>query len=352
MSDAVLCDPAARDSPWSKSLDEVAAGARRAVGDLSAAKSFARQIARTAPMPGQGKTLRLWEILATIAAVDLTVARVVEPHLDALSILSQSGMAGASMPPVANSTWGVFAAEGGGTRVEATELDGAWTLRGEKPWCSLAEHLDNALITAHTSPTERRLFLIDLSTPAVIPQSGGWVARGLSDVTSVSIFLEDAAATPVGGPGWYTSRPGFAWGGIGVAAIWWGAAVALSRAVHAAGRTREPDQIGMMLLGEIDVDLSASAAMLRSAADTVDAGVNLSRREQSVLAKRVRSFVSATAERTIERFGHALGPAPLVRDEEQARRVADLQIYVRQDHAERDRAGLGGYLLTEERAPW
>jgi hypothetical protein len=47
----------------------------------------------------------------------------------------------------------------------------------------------------------------------------------------------------------------------------------------------------------------------------------------------------------LERVGHALGPAPLARDERHARRVADLQLYLRQHHAERDEAALGRAVL-------
>jgi hypothetical protein len=39
--------------------------------------------------------------------------------------------------------------------------------------------------------------------------------------------------------------------------------------------------------------------------------------------------------------GHALGPGPLAHDETHAARVADLTLYVRQHHAERDLAALG-----------
>jgi hypothetical protein len=46
-------------------------------------------------------------------------------------------------------------------------------------------------------------------------------------------------------------------------------------------------------------------------------------------------------EETIVRTGRALGPGPLVLDAEHARRVADLAIYIRQSHAERDLAALG-----------
>lgn len=43
----------------------------------------------------------------------------------------------------------------------------------------------------------------------------------------------------------------------------------------------------------------------------------------------------------LARVGRALGPAPLALEAEHARRVADLQLYVRQHHAERDQASLG-----------
>jgi hypothetical protein len=39
--------------------------------------------------------------------------------------------------------------------------------------------------------------------------------------------------------------------------------------------------------------------------------------------------------------GRALGPAPLATDREHAQRVADLTVYLRQHHAERDLARLG-----------
>ena len=43
-----------------------------------------------APGAGAGRTAHLWAALATLGAVDLTVARVVEPHLDALAILAET----------------------------------------------------------------------------------------------------------------------------------------------------------------------------------------------------------------------------------------------------------------------
>jgi hypothetical protein len=47
-----------------------------------------------------------------------------------------------------------------------------------------------------------------------------------------------------------------------------------------------------------------------------------------------------------------LGPGPLAFDEPHARRVADLTLYVRQHHADRDLAGLGSGLVESAEAPW
>jgi hypothetical protein len=71
-----------------------------------------------------------------------------------------------------------------------------------------------------------------------------------------------------------------------------------------------------------------------------------------LLAARTRTIVARAAEEVIARTGHALGPAPLVLDADHARRVADLQLYVRQHHAERDDAALGAAILDRGGEPW
>lgn len=328
------------------SADEV--GMARLVSEVprgvTAALDYARRIGAVAPPPGAGRTLQLWELLASVASEDLTVARVLEPHLDALAIRSQAGL-----PADATSTYGVFAAEGPGMRVTATPDGDGWRLEGVKPWCSLAGSLDRALITAHTGQS-RQLFEIDLRDRGVDVAAGRWVAHGLAEVRSEEITLDSVPATVVGAEGWYLERPGFAWGGMGVAAIWFGASVALGRSLYATslGGSARDSEIAQLLLGEVDVLLHSCRAVLAAAAAEVDGGSE----HPVILAQRVRSIVSAAAERVLSLVGHGLGPAPLALDEEHARRVSDLQLYLRQDHAERDLARLGSKLIAQEVAPW
>jgi hypothetical protein len=58
-------------------------------------------------------------------------------------------------------------------------------------------------------------------------------------------------------------------------------------------------------------------------------------------AMQVRAVVETAVESALTRTGRALGPVPVVRDAGHAQRVADLEVYVRQSHAERDLATLG-----------
>ena len=88
------------------------------------------------------------------------------------------------------------------------------------------------------------------------------------------------------------------------------------------------------------------ASLSETTAAQVDAGAATGTAGE-LLALRVRSFVAYIADEAVARCGRALGPAPLAFDEEHARRVADLQLYVRQHHAERDLATLGRLLIDE-----
>ncbi|HET8767356.1 MAG TPA: acyl-CoA dehydrogenase [Pedococcus sp.] len=329
-------------------VDELLAQAGGAAGDVEASLDLARRLGVALPGPGEGRTTELWSVLATLGALDLTTARVVEPHLDALAILRQAGVAEGTVPD--GSTWGVFAAEGPGVRLSASrDEDGTWRLGGVKPWCSLADRLSHAVVTAHTGAGSRRAFAVELRGPGVSGEGGTWASRGLRDVSSLATRYDDVPAVPVGEDDWYLTRPGFAWGGIGVAACWYGGAVGLARTMLTAAGARPPDQVAFMHLGAVDGALHAARASLHEAAGMVDAGA-ASGAQGAVLALRVRGVVAEAVERVLAHAAHALGPGPLTGDEEHARRVADLQVYVRQHHAERDQAALGKALVDGEGA--
>ncbi|GAA1111196.1 acyl-CoA dehydrogenase family protein [Arthrobacter flavus] len=332
----------------SNTQDTLYGSAVAAAGSVSRALTLASELGDRTPLPGGGSTLTLWETLATIAAADLSVARTVEPHLDAVAILRQADL------PVAPGTWGVFAAEAPGHRLEAhhsLNSDGSWQLTGRKPWCSLAAKLDYAIVTAHVPDGERRAFSVDLRQPAVQVIRGTWVSRGLAAVDSGPTDYDAASARPVGADNWYLQRDGFAWGGLGVAACWYGGAVGIARRLLRSVEERTPDQLALMYLGEVDRHLYAAREALAAAATDIDAG-RASGAVGALLAARVRGVVADAAEAILRIVGHGLGPAPLALEEDHARRVADLQVYLRQHHAERDAAALGRHLQGTGVSPW
>ncbi|MGP5726210.1 hypothetical protein ACTXOR_10545 [Arthrobacter rhombi] len=314
------------------------AAAGRSHGEPGSMLETLRTMPDMPPVPGHGGTAALWELLASVAALDLTAARTLEPHLDAAAILDQAGW-----PWEPGATWGVFAAEGPGLRLEAARADddGCWLLHGDKPWCSLAGSLDRAVITAAV-PGGRRSFALDLRQTGVVPGPAAWASHGLANVPSGPIRLDDAAATPVGGTDWYLHRDGFAWGGLAVAACWFGGAVGLFRTLHDATGRRAPDQLALAWLGEADRLLSSGAALLAAAADAVD-----TRRVGWRDAHRVRGQIASLCDRIVAICGQALGPGPLAFDAAHARRVSDLAVYIRQHHAARDDAALGRLVLGE-----
>lgn len=299
------------------------------------------------PLPGSGRTAPLWERLASVAAVSLTAARAVEPHLDAVAILAEARDAGHALavPADGGATWGVYAAEGPGVRLTATATGDGDTVRldGTKPWCSLAGTVSHALVTAWDTDTTRRLYAVELGgSNGVTVHPSTWHARGLTAVPSGPVTFDGSLAQPVGPPGWYLERPGFAWGGMGVAAIWFGGAVGVARRLLRPGR--QPDQVALMHVGAVDGALWSARTVLADAADRVDAG-SAAGADGAALALRTRHVVSRAAETVLTRVGHATGPAPLALEDDHAGRVADLQLYLRQEHAERDEAALGSLVL-------
>lgn len=292
------------------------------------------------PLPGDGDTLTLWDALSRLAAFDLTAARALEPHVDALSILDQAGLRPSDVGATTGSTWGVFAAEGPAGRLSAHREGDGWVVDGTKPWCSLAGEVSHALVTAWVSPTARQLFAVSMAGTKVLEVP--WVARGLAEIVSAPVRFDQRSAVPVGDEGWYLRRPGFWWGAIGVAACWYGGAAAVADRLRPRPG-RAPDQIAELHLGAADATLYAAACTLREAASMVDDPGMRSRDE--ITARRVRAVVRAACDDIIVRVARATGPAPLTFEEEHARRVADLSVYICQEHAERDLAALGAVLV-------
>ncbi len=304
------------------------------------------------PLPGQGDTLARWQRLALVASHDLSLAKLYEGHTDALAILAEL------KAPIAKQgrLWAVWGADPVEARVAVTPLlDGARLehlcdvrLNGVKAWCSGAEGLDNALLTVRDNTGALYLAAIDLSHEGININASGWKAVGMSGSASVDVEFKNVPGKLVGRAGAYLDRPGFWYGGAGVAACWYGAAAALGQCMR-GGMARASDPHFMAHLGAVDVALQGARATLHEVARSLDAAPG---KCALPMALQVRLQVEKAATEVIAHAGRALGARPFCRDARFARLMADLPVFIRQSHAERDLAFLGNRVLEDTTLSW
>ena len=289
------------------------------------------------PLPGSGRTLERFQRLAEVGGHDLRLCKLYEGHTDALAIIQQLGGS-----PTPSSTWGMWAAEPPNARVQVSPQGQLVVLNGRKAWCSGAAVLSHALLTAWDAQDRQQLVAVALDQPGVTVTDQGWQAVGMDATASVDVLFDGAEAQAIGNPGDYLQRPGFWQGGIGIAACWYGAAQSLAERLrsHCAHRD-EPHALAH--LGAVDSALHAAAAVLRFSALTLDAAPQ---EDAESLSRRTRAVVENTVEQVIQHVGRALGAGPYCKDRQFARLIADLPVFMRQSHAERDLAALGKQVIN------
>ena len=275
------------------------------------------------PLPGGGETLSRWRALAAVATGDLSVARIVEGHVDAVAILAELGR-----PERVDGLLGVWAARPAELRASPSET--GWVLTGEKPYCSGAGFLDAALLTA-TAPDGPRLFLVDASVAVVEPDT--WRPLGMADTRSETLRFDDVDVGPtaaVGDVDAYVARPGFGHGGSGVAAVWWGGARALLGDIAAATCAAGNDHV-LAAFGRAASAVEQAASVLREAAAAID---RAPRDLDTALGTATSTRVAcAEAGRVVlDVAGRVLGTSSVGNDPSVAAHVADLTTYLTQHH--------------------
>lgn len=289
------------------------------------------------PLPGFGDTADRWRRLSEMTEIDVVAGRLAEAHADATAILAELG----GPAPRKGQLWGVWAAEAPDAVVCARQVGDAVTLNGTKAWCSGAAVCTHALLTARLEDGCSALFAVELDAGGVQPLPSTWCNAGMAGSDTRSVGFTNARAVPVGVAGDYLARPGFWHGAIGVAACWLGGARAVAGPLYHRVAAGSADEHTWAHLGAVDAAIAAAAAMVAVAAAQIDADPLDRLGGAQLTALRVRAVAEIAADEAIVRTGRALGPGPLCADGQHARRVADLTIYLRQSHAERDLAALG-----------
>lgn len=299
------------------------------------------------PPPGHGHTLARWRALARVAAHDLSLLKLFEGHTDALAILAEAGLH--AQP---GASYGMWAAEPPTHRVTFRSGGGLVTLQGTKAWCSGARGLDRALLTVWTEEGGGPwLAEVNLRQGGVHIDTDAWQAVGMAATASADVHFDRVPARLVGEAGFYLSRPGFWQGGIGIAACWHGAACAVAETLWEVARAvPEPGWHHLLALGEADRLLVANAALLREAAAWVD---HHPRHDAREWALRTRAASDECAQQVLRAATRAVGAGPLCRNEHFARLAADLPVFIRQCHGDRDLAGLGALVAVSDQVlPW
>ncbi len=296
------------------------------------------------PMPGHGHTPTRWAALAALGRRDLALARLAEGHVDALAILAE-----ADRPATRDALYGVWAARSGGTGAHIVRDADRMRLTGTVRFCTGANLLDRALVAALENDTGR-LVEVDLRADGLVRDQDSWQAIGMDASDSIDVRF-DLPITPdmiVGGPGWYVGRRGFALGGAGVAAVWLGGVAGVLDSVTALLLdASHVDEHQYAHLGALHTALRATEALLATGARIIDTDPPA---DLTGLTRTCKSAAERAAWESLDRVPRITGPTPLCRDRGFAQRLADLQVYVRQQHAEKDLAVLGRAVLDAERA--
>ena len=299
------------------------------------------------PPPGAGSTATRHAALFEFGRADLSLARLAEAHTDALAILVEAG----KVAPVGQ-LYGVWASDGPKNWLTIKRLpDGKVAVNGTKKYCSGAKLLDAALVSAHradcaSSAAESGEATIDpvvllnvpLSTPGLTIDASEWLTPAFSATVTASVTFDNVELneTDIIGPAdWYLTRPGFWHGALGPAACWAGGAVGL---VDAARASKKTDPHARAQLGALEAAEWGLRAVLEQAAQQIDTDPLDTGNEARRRALMVRHLIERMCTDVLDRFGRATGPQLLAFDGQIAQRHAELSLYIRQFHAERDLA--------------
>jgi hypothetical protein len=292
-------------------------------------------VAEDLPLPGGGATPLRHQRLMEIGQEDLTLARLAEAHWDAVAILAEAGRQ--SEP---NQLYGVWASEKPGEALELKSSASGMTISGSKMFCSGAGLVDRALVLVGIPMS--LLVEIDLrrNAPNTRFDGTGWKTRAFGETNTSNVVFEEATVTEadvIGDPGWYTDRPGFWHGACGPAACWAGGAIGL---VDFAMRQKRDDAHTLSHLGAMFASSWGLKPYLDQAGKEIDVDPkNVD--EAEVRALSLRHLIEQLCTDVLRRIPRAFGPYPLAMDEAVSLRYQELDLYLRQSHAERDLDRLG-----------
>jgi len=293
-------------------------------------------------VPARGDTRERLAALSDLARTEsLSVARLAEAHTDAVAIIIEAGE-----QPTKGALYGVWASQ---TTTQGVQFDpDSATLTGSMGFASGLGIIDRALITVQTVDGRSLLIDVDLTpnqtstqTPTHTPRDSivgdteKWSTPALVETATGPVTFDGHVVGPsstVGPEGFYLSRPGFWHGACGPAACWAGGASGL---IDAAGDMVDDDPHRRAHLGAMVAHEWVLTSLLHVAGAEIDRAPHDTRAGER-RARALRFTVAEICRDVVDRFGRAFGPRPHVQSRELAQRIIDLDLYIKQHHAERE----------------
>ena len=300
-------------------------------------------IADSPPLPGSGQTTARHQRLEQVGREDLTLARLAEAHWDAVAILAEAGR-----EPARDALYGVWASEIPGRALHLDKGTSGLVVSGTKLFCSGASLVDRALLTVGSPPL---LVDIDLRAQAarIDIDFSSWKTVAFTNTKTATVTfkaLQVGDEETIGSPGWYLDRDGFWHGACGPAACWAGGAAGL---VSYALEQSRNDPHTLAHVGAMSANLWAMHSYLEQAGREIDefpSNVPAAR----IRARMTRHLVEQSCTDVLRRLVRAYGPHPLAMREDILMRYQELDLYLRQSHAERDLETLGLDVVSERRS--
>lgn len=289
------------------------------------------------PAPGSGQTAERHRRIFEAGREDLSLAKLAEAHWDAVSILREAGQ-----EPAGGARYAVWASEIPSRELVLESGVEGFRLTGTKEFCSGAGLVDRALITAGAGGS----FLVEVDLRAhpdrLQTDGSGWAVDAFrATQTSAIAFKSYPVAGVVGEDNRYVNRPRFWQGACGPAAAWAGGAAGLLDFVMGS---RRDDPHTAAHRAAMHSNVWATQCYLDAAAAEFDREPNAN---AMVRALEVRHQVEQACTDTLRRFARCMGPGPLAKHADIARRYAELDLFLRQSHAERDLEALGRALQEQ-----
>jgi alkylation response protein AidB-like acyl-CoA dehydrogenase len=221
-------------------------------------------------------------------------------------------------------------------------------LTGTKRFCSGVGVVDRALVTVQ-APRSRvsssGALLVDVDVRGLRYDPTSWSSPALADTATGDATFDQpiADADVVDTARWYLDRPGFWHGACGPAACWAGGAIGL---IDAALRLVDTDPHRVAHTGAMVAARWSLEAIVHRAGEEIDLDP-ADRRSAEIRARSLRHVVERTSSDVADRFSRAFGPRPFVSNAAIAQRFADLHLYMRQHHAERELGELTDLAIAE-----